>query len=72
MHNHFSESASISSGTLILSSQVGKQNGTSTAIVNDPVTITFQIIPENFSNPSCVFWEFSVPYVTSLSVSMLC
>ncbi len=63
MNNHFSESASISSGTLILSSQVGKQNGTSTVLVNDPVTITFQIIPENFSNPSCVFWEFSVPYV---------
>ena len=49
----------IETGSLIISSQVAVQRGDD--VLTTPVTIAFDIIVENFTEPECVFWEFSDP-----------
>ena len=50
----------IETGSLIISSQVAVQRGDD--VLTTPVTIAFDdIIVENFTEPECVFWDFSVP-----------
>ena len=51
--------SNVKTGSLIISSQVAVQRIND--IVTTPVNISFDILVDNFTEPSCVFWEFSVP-----------
>jgi hypothetical protein len=53
----------IQPGTVILSSQVGlpRSDTSSPALLDNPISISFSVLHQNFSSPSCVFWEFSIP-----------
>ena len=56
---HFRDN--IETGSLIISSQVAVPRGDD--VLSTPVTIDFDILVENFTDPVCVFWNFSFPYV---------
>ena len=61
-----SSSPTVNPGSLIISSQVGGQSGSeevSHSLQNNQSIITFEILEDNFSDPTCVFWQFSNPYV---------
>ena len=64
-------SSDIIPSSLIISSQVADLN-TSTTFENDPVRISFDISRSNFSNPSCVFWQSSNPYVFTILFKCTC